>query len=460
MDKPNILYVFADQLRYSALGFMGNRIVRTPNLDSLAEQGVVFGEAFSSCPICSPYRAQFLSGMYAHKNGVMDNEYKLKTTVTTLPVSLKAAGYSTGYVGKWHLGYGPYPPEKRYGFDYMAAYNLNHNYFQGSYHENDDGPYQMNGWQPEAETSLAIGFMEKHVAERGSEPFFLVLSWGPPHHPYDQYPRKYNVYDPAEVDIPPNIPMEDVFKAKGEIADYYGNVTALDGQMGRLMESLDKLGVSDNTILCFTSDHGDHIWSHGYGKCSDLSMPLDMRASKATPFEESIHIPFTARWPKKIKPGRRTDALFSSVDVMPSLLRLCGAEIPGSVQGTDLSSLFIGENGPRQDSVYLQILGEGWPHRGKWVGFWRGVRTKRYLYARWYENFKGPYLFDIEADPYEMNNLYDNPEYKGLRDEMETRLKKWLADTADPFDTGGRDPKTGMLLLGQEFIDEKWRAAP
>ncbi len=457
MTKPNILFIFADQLRYSALGSSGNTEVISPNLDRIADQGMVFDKAFSSCPVCSPYRGQLLSGMYSHKNGVVDNEYKLKTNITTLPQALKEEGYKTGYVGKWHLGYGPYTKDKRYGFDYMAAYNCNHRYYNISYYENEKGPIPINGWAPEEETSLAINFIKEHVKNDGDKPFALLLSWGPPHHPYDEYPDKYKIYDPSKVTISPNVPEKYQDIAKEELADYYGNITAIDAQMERILRTLDELGLSEDTILCFTSDHGDHVRSHGYAKCNDKSETDNTRrASKATPFDESVHIPFIVRWPGKIAEGQRTGVFLGSVDVMPTLLGMCEVNSPDGMQGVDLSHVLLGGTGEVNDSVYLQILGEGWPHRGRWVGYWRGVRNHRWLYARWYNNEYGPYLFDVQNDPYQLNNLYYNSEYAKVKEEMEKRLVKWMEDTEDPFDTGERDDKNGMLKLGQEFTDEKW----
>jgi arylsulfatase A-like enzyme len=455
--KPNILFVFADQLRYAALGSSGNQIVRTPNLDRLASQGMTFDRAFSSHPLCSPYRAHIMTGKYGHLTGVIDNEYRLKTDQVTLPQVLKGAGYHTGFVGKWHLGYGPYTEDKRYGFDYMAAYDCQHAYYTTSYYENDRGPIKIDKWAPEGETDVAIRFIEEHARSKKGVPFALVMSWAPPHWPYDQYPKRFKVYDPATVDLSQNVPPQMAAFARQELADYYGNISALDEQMGRLMSTLDRLGLAENTILCFSSDHGDHLSSHGYGKPMDTWMHYSMRASKATPYEEAAHIPFLMRFPPRVKAGSRTKAMFSSVDVMPTLLGLCGLDVPEGVQGHNLSYVATGEAGPPPpDSVYLQNMGPGWPNRGKWVGYWRGVRTERWIYARWHDNEREPMLFDLKNDPLEMQNLAGKDKYADVQQHMEALLQRWIAETKDPFDTGPRDPHTGMLQLGQEFTNDKW----
>jgi arylsulfatase A-like enzyme len=416
----------------------------------------VFGRAFSSCPICSPYRGHILTGRYSHTNGVVDNEYRLFPTVKTLPQILKEAGYHTGFIGKWHLGYGPYTEEKRCGFDYMAANNCRHNYYSISYYENERGPIPIEGFGPDGETALAIRFLEDHSRNRAASPFCLFLGWGPPHWPYDQFPGEFKKYDPEGVDLPPNVPRQMEAFARQEIALYYGNVSALDYQMGRIIRTLDELDLAENTILCFSSDHGDHLSSHGYGKPGDRWLHSSMRASKATPYEESIHIPLIIRHPSTLRGGTRSDVFFSSVDVMPTLLGLCGLATPGDVQGIDLTGPISGRGGSGPDSVYLQILGEGWPHRGPWVGLWRGIRTDRWLYARWKVGDHEPVLFDVQNDPFELANLANKREHAEVRRRLEGRLRRWIYETGDPFDAGERDPKTGMLLLGQEFTHEKW----
>ena len=455
MDRPNILYVFSDQQRYDTMGCTGNPAIETPHLDRLAREGVTFEQAFSACPICSPYRAQILTGRYAHANGVVDNEYGLFEGQVTLAQALKAAGYRSAYVGKWHLGYGPYPQEARYGFDELAAYNCQHDYYRTTYYQNEEGPFEMDGWAPSRETDLAIQWMREHRTREETAPFFLMLSWGPPHWPYDQYPSEYHVYDPQTVELPPNVPEQLAAFARHEIADYYGNISALDREMGRLLAWLDESGLAENTIVCYSSDHGDHLSSHGYGKPMDMWLHHSKRASKATPYEESIHIPFLLRYPARVDAGRRTEVLFSSVDVMPTLLSLADVGIPAGVQGKDLSHAVLGREGTDPDSVYLQILGPGWPHRGDWVGFWRGIRTQRWVYARWHGS-EDVFLFDRERDPYEMDNLAGRPEFADVQASLEARLRQWMREVGDPFDSGEREPETGMLRLGQEFTPADW----
>lgn len=455
--KPNIIYVFADQLRYTSVGCSGNRQVRTPNMDKLAAEGIVMDSAFSSCPICSPYRAELLSGLYAHQNGVVCNEYEMRHDIATLPQCLRDAGYRTAYVGKWHLGYGPYTEEKRYGFDYMAATDMPKNSYRGIYYFNEDGPYELGAnWLPCDETDISIRFVKDHCKNNPDQPFMLMMSWIPPHWPYETLPERYNIYKPEEIELTPNIPEQLAEFEKKETALYYGNITGLDDQLGRLMELVDQLGISDNTIFCFSSDHGDHLGAHGYGKPRDSWLHHSKRGSKATPYDESVHVPFIMRWPQKIAKGVRSNVIFNSVDIMPTLLSLAEVPVPETLAGRDLSFAFLGKNGEVPESAFFQILGQGWPHRGPWLGYWRGVRTDRYVYARWWDPDFTPMLFDREKDPWEMNNCYGKPEYAEIQDHMEKLLQEWLEKTGDPFDYGERDPETHMLCLGQRFTHEKW----
>ena len=468
MTRPNILFIFADQLRYSALGCSGNQIVQTPNFDRLASEGVVFNNAFSGCPICSPYRGQILTGRYSHINGVVCNEYRFFDDQTTIAHTLRDKGYRTAYIGKWHLGYPPYSENMRYGFDDMYAYNCSHSYYRVSYYHNETGPIKMEGFATNTETQLTLDYIKEHHQKHPDQPFCAFVSWGPPHwndgsgdKAYSQYPQEYKIYDPGKVDVPGNVPIQFRDFVAKEIADYYGMVTSIDACMKEIMDALEKWGLAENTIVCFSSDHGDHLSSHGYGKPGDMWMHHTLRGSKATPHDESVHIPFILRYPARVAGGRSTDVMFNSVDVLPTLLGLCDISIPDDVQGKDLSHAALGVPGEEPDSVYLQILGPGWPPRTKWLGLWRGVRTHQYTYARWKDRGGARVLYDLNEDPLEMRNLIGNPEYSEVEQEMEERLQRWIKETNDPFDTGDRLPVTEMLDLGQAFSSRRWhQSAP
>ena len=276
--------------------------------------------------------------------------------------------------------------------------------------------------------------------------------------PYEDYPKAYGRYDPADMEVPGNVPDAMVDFARREISHYYGCCTGLDAQMARLVEALESLGVDENTIVCYTSDHGDHLSSHGYGKPRDLWLHDSMRASKATPYEESIHVPFVLRWPGVTVSGTRTNAFMGAIDLAPTMLGACGVPVPGGLQGRDLSGVGRGEEVPpdtdrtpgASEAVFLQNMANGWPDRDGWVGRWRGIRTSRWTYARWFSNEYGPWLFDRLEDPLEMVNLVDAIESRPVLEEMEARLHRWMEATHDPFDYGRRGPR-GFLELGQQF---------
>ena len=450
--RPNIVFVFDDQHRCDSVGCTGNALTATPNIDRLAGEGTVFDQAFACYPLCSPFPAQLLTGTYCHVNGVVCNEYRLFDDQPTLASALGRTGYRTAYVGKWHLGAGPYPPERRAGFDELMAYNCGHGFRKTHYFHNEDGPTQLGCWAPAGETDLALDYLRRHADD---QPFALFLSWAGPHWPYDDYPQEFNSVDPADVTVAPNVPKPLEPFARRQLAEYYGFCAALDAQFGRIIDALDRLGLAENTIVVFTSDHGDHLWSHGYGRPMDFWLHPSRRASKATPYNESVRIPFVIRWPGRVPAGDRTDAMLGSCDMMPTLLALAGVDCPDCVQGADLSHACLGRAGESPDSVYLQNMGVGWPNRAEFTGFWRAVRTQRYMYARWLDDEQPRLLFDVVDDPFEMTNLADSEDHATLRDEMENRLQRWIAETKDPFDTGPRGPKR-MLALGQQFGNDRW----
>lgn len=423
--RPNLLFVFADQMRSQAMGCSGNEQVITPNLDKLAGEGLRLTNVISTFPICCPYRASLLTGKFPLSHGVITNGPPLPEHELCIAEVLKTAGYQTGYVGKWHLnGHGGVgaaehqfvpPGPKRQGFDYWAAANIVHNYFESYYYRDTDEKIMIEGWEPDTQTDLAIEYMEQY---KGDRPFCLFLSWGPPHEPYIAPERFKKMYDADKLKFRPNI-FHDLGN-KDILLNYYAAITSLDWNMGRLMEALDRLGIADDTIVVFTSDHGDMLYS--------LYL-----FQKQWPYEECISMPFIIRWPKKIKAGQVSDLLLGTPDIMPTLLGLSDVAIPNSVEGKDLSGFLLGTaTEPEPDSVLIEVVTPcGRSNDRVGMRAWRGVRTKRYTFARFHD--EDWLLIDNKLDPFQQRNLIYNSEYKPLRDKLNSKLAEWLKKTNDPF---------------------------
>lgn len=416
-NRPNILFVFADQLRGCSLGHVGQEAVITPNLDGFVKEGIRFTRAVSNAPLCCPMRASIITGMHPLSHGVVGNDIRLREDVPSIAQSLAKAGYHTGYIGKWHLD-GPDrssftpPGPRRQGFDYWAASNCNHNYMASYYYQDDPEPVWIEGYEPTAQTDLAIKFLEDAAGRE--EPFCLFLSWGPPHCPYDQAPKEFRkLYDPDTLSMRQNA----VNPNPRIVADYYAHITALDWNFGRLLEALDGNGLGDDTLVIFTSDHGDMLYSHD-------------RGWKCKPWSESVIVPFIARWPKVIPEGSVEDAPFGLVNVMPTLLEMCGCEVPDAVDGTSLPHLLLHRPGerPKSTPIYFYLRATDPAPEA-----WRGVVTRSHTYARFKD---GTWvLYDDKADPYQMENLAGSQGHSDLRSNLEEELQRWLASMGDGFET-------------------------
>jgi len=417
MRKPNVIFIFPDQMRGEAMHCAGNKDIITPNLDKLASEGMLFTNAISNTPVCVPARGSLMTGRYPLSHRAVTNDLPLGDNEIGMAEVLKTEGYDTGYIGKWHLDGVPRdkftpPGKRRFGFDYWAAWECHHDYFNGKYYRDTAEPISIHGYEPDFQTNLAIEYIRNHK----KHPFFLFISPGPPHFPYELVPQKYkDMYDPSQLTLRPNCIEAD----RHTIANYYAAITAIDWNIGRILTAIKKLGIAEDTIVIFASDHGDMCWSHG-------------KIGKQQPWEESIRIPFIIRWPHHIPAGVKTDALLSLVDVMPSLLSLCGAHIPDRVQGIDLSSTMLGNPSNSQEAVLLTmpvISGQRYWRGGK---EWRGIRTKRYTYARWQDG-KIWVLYDNIEDPYQLNNLAEKEGSKSLQSRLENILQSLLRKTNDEF---------------------------
>jgi len=426
-ERPNVVFVFADQWRAQAVGYAGNDSVQTPNLDRLAAGSVNFSRAVSGCPVCSPYRASFLTGQYPLTHGIFLNDARLSGQATSLAEAFKAAGYDTGYVGKWHLD-GPdrsgyIPPERRQGFDFWRAWNCSHSYNQSPYYADDsDEIHYWESYDAFAQTDAACDYIRDHAGP-DARPFLFVLSWGPPHAPYATAPEQYRqLYNPADVPLPPNVPEDAAETARQELAGYWAHCTALDACVGQLQQTLRQTHLDENTIFVFTSDHGDMLGSQGHRK-------------KQRPWDESIRVPFLLRWPAGLgERPREASHCIDAPDLLPTLANLAGVDVPETAEGRDLSAAVRGELAVADDEAALLMcvvpFAQYAPQRGGRE--YRGLRTPRYTYVR---DLRGPWLlYDNETDPYQLENLCGRPETADVQERLDALLQRRLAERGDAFE--------------------------
>ncbi len=449
MPAPNLLFVIADQFRAMCLE-PGGDPVSTPFLDGLAADGVSLDHAVSNYPVCSPHRAMMMSGQYPASNGVTHNVNSetaewgvgLRPDAPSWAAVLKDAGYATGYIGKWHLeapvpadavhgtgvlADGRYwdaysPRDRRHGFDFWYSYGCCDQHLSPHYWTSDAERHQrlnVTGWSAAHETDVAVDFLHSVAGPaRGGTPFALALSWNPPHQPFDQLPpdheRGYGELAPESLLNRPNVDLtSDVGREAAAIAPlYYAAVSAIDAQLGRLLETLESLDLTRNTLVIFTSDHGQQMGSHGL-------------IYKNVPFEESMRIPFVMRWPERLDASAAATAGLSSVDIAPTLLGLLGFgnKVPAAMQGRDVSAALLAaepESAERHhDNTPQGQPGAHGPGTPSALYFYyprderdvdvRGLRTATGKFiARFHPDGRlSTSLFNLVADPFELHNITD-----------------------------------------------------
>lgn len=447
--RPNVLFVFSDQQHARTVSAYRGTPVRTPSTDRLAAEGCRYDNAISIYPVCSPFRGMLMSGLYPMRSGVVDNDTPISDGLLTFGKAFRDAGYRTGYIGKWHLETtraGFVPRARRQGFDdFWAVHSCNHEHFDSPYYRDDPGQELVHrGYEPDSQTALAIEFM-RQSADSG-RPFCVALSFGPPHTPY-KAPREFETrFEPeSDIPLPPNVNesavVEELLRTdnrpigRGErrtrlrvrkrlgndhrirtqiLRGYYGACEALDVCVGRLLDTLDDLGIADNTIVVYTSDHGDMVGAH-------------RMSSKQSPFEESVRVPFLLRALGRVEPGTVTTQFLTPVDILPTLLSLAGVPYdPKHFDGRDCSPTATEAHG----SVPIMKMvhgGNPWIHNG--IRPWRGIRTERFTYA---ELEGAPWLlFDNREDPYQMVNLIADPERAGVRQGLAKDARMWRERTGD-----------------------------
>ncbi len=467
----------------------GNPVIKTPFLDQLANEGVHFTNAYSSYPLCCPFRASLMTGKYAQSHGMLQNHFAIDTNQQFLANLLKGAGYQTGYVGKWHLAGGPkpgfvLPGDDRLGFDDFVGFNRGHRYFDSIFYRETDQPYTSKRYEPDFQTDHMIEYIERAVGNGSNKPFFGFVGYGPPHHPNTMPKHWREMYDPADIPLPPGVPDPELqiktqqqrweidcegnekarlrsrcaygAKKPGEaeteaevrqfIAEYYGMVSNIDHNIGRILNCLQRLGQTENTLVIFLSDHGDMLGQHGY-YCG----------YKPTGHKSSMQVPFIVRYPARFAPGKKVDGLIDvAVDTMPTLLELCGVEIPAEVQGVSYLPLLQGTADETRDHVMYQTFKMVDGVKGEFTPVpERGIRTKDWMYVR--QPSRRKLLFDENKDPDELNNLVDETDFGSLMDQLDGRIETFMTATGDDWNMHMNFPPEGFLTHedAKRYMDEE-----
>jgi arylsulfatase A-like enzyme len=423
ITKPNIVYILADQWRASAFGYSGDPNVKTPNIDKFAKEAINFSNAVSVSPVCTPHRAALLTGRYPTSTGMFLNDLYLPDEALCMAEILKAESYNTAFLGKWHLdGHGRLnnvAPSRRQGFDYWKALECSHDYNNMAYYDNDDPEIKYwQGYSPFAIAEDANNYLTDHT--KNENPFLLFLSIATPHFPHNSAPQKFkDMYPEEEIILAPNVSDNWKKKARKELQGYYAHSTATDIAIGSILDKIEELNLLENTIVVFSSDHGEMMGAHGI-------RPF----TKQLAWDESIKVPFLIRHPSIGKnQGAIVNAPINTPDILPSLLGLANINIPESIEGEDLSELIKSPN-PDEDRAALVMNLCPFTSEYKYPEY-RAIRTKQYTYACTLEGASK--FFDNDTDPYQMNNLINKPEYAVLQQELEKKLNLALENIGDNF---------------------------
>ncbi|NCD04503.1 MAG: sulfatase [Spirochaetia bacterium] len=443
--KKNLLYIFADQWRAQAISYANEDYIHTPNMDEFAKESCRVKNAISTYPLCSPHRASLLTGKYPLNCGFWTNcktgvsiSPTLSPQETTISDVLKHNGYNTAYIGKWHLdastlnykkkedtyceGWDCFTPkgERRHNFDFWHSYGAMDKHLTPHYWEDDETPIIIDKWSAEHETDILLDYLNNQKNQEA--PFFAMLSWNPPHPPYDQIPKKYLDLFENKYYFRKNVSQEWKNNKENRKAfkEYFAAIIGLDEQFGRIMKYLKENNLYDNTTIVLSSDHGDCMGSHN-------------RYGKNIWYEEAINIPFYIK--DESITLKECDALFESCDHSPTLLDLLNIDIPNTMDGKSIKPLLMNQEYNEKEFAFLCMI-PGMPDlidpylkkglNPKGFGF-RGLRTKEFTYI--IDNKLNPnenqirYFYDNKNDKYQLN-----PKIIKKNDEICTKLDPILKE--------------------------------
>lgn len=453
-QRPNVLFVLCDDIRWNALGCMGHPHIKTPHIDSLAKQGVLFQNSFCTTSLCSPSRASILSGLYAHTHGVTNNFTEYPSDMASFPGQLKAAGYETAYLGKYHMGEDN--DEPRAGFDYFVTHKGQGKYFDTEFNINGKERKVVPGYYTSVVTDMAEQWL---TGRKGDKPWMLMVGHKAPHSFYFPEPKYEHAFDHVDIDYPhsafhlsdkpewirnrlstwhgiygplfewrkkfPDTSAAGVLDFQNMVRAYLGTILSVDDSMGRLVKLLESRGELDNTVIIFMGDNGLLEGEHGM-------------VDKRTMHEASIRIPLIIRYPKLNggKPKQIAEQVLT-VDLAPTLCELAGAEPLSKVHGRSMVNLINkGDENWRKAWFYHYNYEKQFPYTPNV----RGVRTDRWKLIHYPHGDRGPQrhmseLYDLENDPNESRNLINDPAQKQNVAELTKQLADLMKSTGIVDDT-------------------------
>ena len=452
-EPYNVLVIQTDEHHFKTLGCYGGRIVETPNIDWIANHGAIATSFYATTPVCSPSRGALISGRYPQNTPVTNNNISLGDHVITFAEVLRRKGYKTGYAGKWHLdglGKPQWAPIRKFGFD-DNRYMFNRGHWK-KFEITNDGPrvaaikrgkpfYGVGNADKESfSTDWLANRTIDFINTNKANPFCYMVSFPDPHgpntvrKPYDTMYKDVNVPIPVSVNKPrsqtprwaagdPKITADTV---RLLMPKYYGMIKCLDDNIGRILDALRKNGQIDNTIIVFTSDHGDLCGEHG-------------RLNKGVPYEGSARIPFLFHCPGKIPAGTIVNQALSCVDFVPTLFALTGDKLPKGVDGRDASALFRDSKNQWEDIAFIRSTSTGKP--------WLAAITDRYKII--YSALDDPWLFDLKTDPDELHNAFTKTNAQRIVKRLTAKLAAYTNHHNDPYGNNARIKADIARVLSQ-----------
>jgi len=449
-DRPNVLFIVSDDLN-NMLGSYGDQLARTPHLDRLAARGVRFERAYCTFPLCGPSRNSFLTGLYPNSTGILRNAEIFRQAIpdqVSLPQAFRRAGYFAARIGKLYHYSVPRSVGTN-GHDDPASWELELNPAGVDRLEEEPEIFSLSpgrfggtlSWyaSPKADAFHTDGMMAadaewvlERCARDRSRPFFLAVGFFRPHTPYVAPREPYFDWHPVEqmpvvtgvaedqADLPPAA-LGSYKKEQDKLTDelrrqcrqaYNASISFMDAQVGRVVDALDRLGLAENTVIVFTSDHGYHMGEHGLWQKQSL-------------FEESARVPLLMVAPGITRPESVAVAPVSQVDLFPTLAELCGVTAPDNLQGQSLVPLLSDPQQPGRNWALTQVVRRG--RQGRFFGY--SLRTPRWRYTEWDQGRAGRELYDHEADPRELTNLADAPAHAEAQAQLASLLQKAVAGT-------------------------------